>query len=67
MQDKHKISVDQAKALTGARSDYHLAQTIDKTRQLVSLWRKRGYIGYDYADRILSGEIKADRRFAGKA
>lgn len=56
--EKQKLSVDKAREITGARSDYHLAQLIGKTRQLVSLWRNRGYIGYSYVQPILDGEIK---------
>ena len=47
---REKMSVDAARKVAGARSDYHLAQLLGVTKQLVSSWRKRGYIGFDYPE-----------------
>jgi hypothetical protein len=52
MKTKLKMTVPKARKLAKARSDYHLAQILGVTRQCVSMWRSRGYVGFAYAARL---------------
>jgi hypothetical protein len=47
-----KVSIEKAKTFYGARSDYHLAQILGVTKQLVSAWRQRGYVRQETAEDI---------------
>lgn len=57
MVTKKKITVDRAIILMKANSDYHLAQLLNVSKQMVSFWRKRGYIGFNYVD-VVTGAAK---------
>jgi len=50
---RHKIALDEARELLGARSDYHLSQILGITRARVSQYRNRSADGYPdgYMDR----------------
>lgn len=47
-----KMSVDTARELAGAETDYRLAKLLGVTRQAVGFWRKRGHIGFKYPDEV---------------
>lgn len=57
MAAQKKITVDRARKLMKARSDYHLAQLLEVSKQMVGTWRKRGYIGFNYVD-LVNGAAK---------
>lgn len=38
------MTVDELRALRRAKSDYHLSKLLGVSKQLVSKWRKRGWV-----------------------
>jgi len=50
---KLKMTVPKARRILKIKSDYKLAQHFDVSRQAVSMWRKRGFIGYAYAAQVM--------------
>lgn len=62
MNKKMKLSVPKARKLTKTKSDYQLAQKLGVTRQCVSMWRKRGFIGYAYAEKLNQAWNMPDHR-----